>query len=299
MGFLVLPVAIGAAAVGGWFLLYTLILLATRPARPDPAPATRDLPGSEPPAVVSLLAGYWELSEDAAESTLIDLAARRYLEFRQPGNDPMQTTVHVRNPDPTGLLPYERRILDRVTGLAVGGVVPLPALTFRDPGQAAAFDKRLRAEVIADARARGLSRRRLGPALLTLLSGAALVAGLIVGGAVALGTRHRRDPGRERRDRSGHRQPKAGLVVVRRHVAPGAGAVPEVLAAVRQDGAPPGHARAAGHRARCARAQPVGQGRVGGRVAHRPGHRPRRHRHRCRPAGRHRRAELRALRARA
>ena len=194
MNTLVLPVVLGAGAVAGWFALYSVVLLATRPARPDPTPATQDLPGSEPPAVVSLLAGYWELSEDAAESTLIDLAARRYLEFRQPGNDPMQTTVHVRNPDPTGLLPYERRILDRVTGLAVGGVVPLPALTFRDPGQAAAFDKRLRAEVIADARARGLSRRRLGPALLALLSGAALVAGLIVGGAVALGTRHSHDP---------------------------------------------------------------------------------------------------------
>src|SRR5205814_739497 len=90
MGSLVLPVAIGAAAVGGWFLPYTLILLATRPARPDPAPATQDLPGSEPPAVVSLLAGNWELTEDAAESTFIDLAARKYLEFRQPGNDPLR-----------------------------------------------------------------------------------------------------------------------------------------------------------------------------------------------------------------
>src|SRR5437762_8040541 len=194
MGFLVLPVAIGAAAVGGWFLLYTLILLATRPARPDPAPATQDLPGSEPPAVVSLLAGNWELTEDAAESTFIDLAARKYLEFRQPGNDPMQTTVHVRDPNPPGLLPYERRILDRVVGLAVGGVVPLTALTFREQNQAAAFEKRLRAEVVADARARGLSRRRLGPALLVLLSGAAVVAGLAVGGAVLLATRHGHDP---------------------------------------------------------------------------------------------------------
>src|SRR5438045_3206346 len=50
MGSLVLPVAIGAAAVGGWFLLYTLILLATRPARPDPAPATQALPGRGRPA---------------------------------------------------------------------------------------------------------------------------------------------------------------------------------------------------------------------------------------------------------
>src|SRR5437764_9945240 len=155
MGLSVAAVALGAGPVAAWFLLYVLLLLAARPARPEPAPATQDLPGAEPPAVVSLLAGYWELSEDAAESTLIDLAARRYLEFRQPGNDPMQTTVHVRVPDPGGLTAYERRIFDRVNGLAVGGVVPLPALTFRDQSQAAAFEKRVRAEVIADARARG------------------------------------------------------------------------------------------------------------------------------------------------
>ena len=190
----VVLVLVGAVLVGGWLLLYGLALLFTRPARPEPAPATQDLPGNEPPAVVSLLAGYWELSEDAAESTLIDLAARRYLELRQPGNDPVQTTVHVRDPRPPGLTAYERRVLDRVAGLAVGGVVPLPALTFRDPKQAAAFDKRLRAEVIADARRHGLSRRRFGPALLALLTGTALVAATAVAFAVLLATRHTHDP---------------------------------------------------------------------------------------------------------
>src|SRR5256714_750878 len=190
----VLSIVIGAVSVGAWLLLYGLVLLATRPARPEPAPATQDLPGNEPPAVVSLLAGYWDLSEDAAESTLLDLGARRYLEFRQPGNDPMQTTVHVRNPDPAGLLPYGRRILGRVAGLAVGGVVPLPALTFRDTDQAGKFEKRIKAEVIADARARGLSRRRFGPALLAVLTVTALIAAAGVGFAVLLAARHSKDP---------------------------------------------------------------------------------------------------------
>ncbi len=188
-----LPVALAAACVGAWFLLYGAALLITRPARPQPLPATQELPGTEPPAVVSLLAGYWDLSEDAAESTLIDLAARKYLEFRQPGNDPMQTTVHVRETNVVGLTPYERRILDRVAGLALGGVVPLPALTFRDPNQAAAFEKQLRAEVIADARMRGLSRRRFGPTVRTVLNGAALLAAIGVGAAVLLATRHSHD----------------------------------------------------------------------------------------------------------
>jgi|GEM_PF-1078439 len=185
-----LAAGIAAGSVAGWFALYGLALVITRPARPAPAPATQDLPGTEPPAVVSLLAGGWDLSEDAAESTLLDLGARKFLEFRQPGNDPMQTTIHVRVPNPVGLNRYEQRIFDRVAGLAVGGVVPLPALTFRDTGQATTFEKRLRAEVVADARARGLSRRRFGPAVLSLLSIAALAAGLGLATAAFLLTRH-------------------------------------------------------------------------------------------------------------
>src|SRR5256714_10590489 len=190
----VLSIVIGAVSVGAWLLRTGLVLPAPRPARPEPAPATQDLPGNESPAVVGLLAGYWDLSEDAAESTLLDLGARRYLEFRQPGNDPMQTTVHVRNPDPAGLLPYERRILDRVAGLAVGGVGPLPALTFRDTDQAGQFEKRVHAEVIADARARGLSRRRFGPALLAVLTVTAVLAAVGVGVAVLIAARHSKDP---------------------------------------------------------------------------------------------------------
>jgi Predicted membrane protein (DUF2207) len=172
-----LGAALGVGSIGGWFALYGLALLVTRPARPAPAPATQDLPGSEPPAVVSLLAAGWELTEDAAESTLLDLAARRYLEFRQPGDDPRQTTIHVRDPEPAGLNRYEQRVFDRVAGLAVGGVVPLTALTFRDAGAAATFEKRLRAEVVADARARGLSRRRFSAPILTALTIAAIAAG--------------------------------------------------------------------------------------------------------------------------
>src|SRR5258705_13439461 len=123
----VLAVLLGVGSVGVWFALYGLALLITRPARPQPAPATQDLPGTEPPAVVSLLASRWDLTEDAAEATLIDLAARRFLEFRQPANDPAQTTIHVRDPSPSGLNAYEQRIFDRVARLAVDGGLPLTA----------------------------------------------------------------------------------------------------------------------------------------------------------------------------
>src|SRR5579859_5266499 len=185
-----LAIALGAGSLGLWFAVYTVALLMTRPARPQPYPAAQELPGAEPPAVVSLLAGYWDLSEDAAESTLVDLGARKYLEFRQPGNDPMQTTIHVRNANPAGLTGYERRVLERVCGLAVGGVVPLTALTFRDQSQAGAFEKRVRAEVIADARQRGLSRARFSPAIRTLLTLLGLFASIGVVAAIVVGVRH-------------------------------------------------------------------------------------------------------------
>ncbi|MEV6816179.1 hypothetical protein [Micromonospora sp. NPDC051296] len=192
---LLLDLAVSVAALAGWFVVYGLVRLVTRPASPAPAPATMEL-GAEPPALVSLLVNRWAVTEDAAESTLLDLAARGFIELRQPGNDPMQTTLHLPAvpPDDGGLRPYERRVLDRVRGLAVNGVVPLTALTFRDGARAKAWNKRLRAQVVADARAAGLSRRRFGPAVTTLLGAAALVAAVGVGlAAFHYGTWHPQD----------------------------------------------------------------------------------------------------------
>jgi hypothetical protein len=190
----VLDAVLVAAPVAAWFGVFGLALAATRPETPQAAPASADL-GPEPPAIVSMLANHWEITEDAAESTLLDLAARHILEFRQPGNDPRQTTVHVKQPNPVGLSAYEQRIFDRVAGLAVGGVIPLTALTFRDADQAKAWAKRLSADVVAQARERGLSRRRFGPPIVTgLVIGAGVVA-FLVGAGVAywLGRSHSRD----------------------------------------------------------------------------------------------------------
>ena len=180
----VIEVGLVAVSLGAWFALYGAMLLATRPRGVTPAPATQEL-GDEPPAVVSLVGGDWDLTVDAAEATLLDLGARKVLEFRQPANDPTHTTVHVRVEDPSGLTPYERRVFDRVAGLAVGGVVPLTALTFRDARKAASWWKRLRAEVVADARARGLSRRRFSPAVVGALVAAGGLAALGIAAAVA------------------------------------------------------------------------------------------------------------------
>jgi len=176
-----------AAVVGIWFLVYGAVLTATRPADVDPLPANADIPGDEPPAIVSLLAGRWKLNEDAAESTLIDLAARRWIELRQPGNDPTHTTVHLlhhpggRPPkDQQPLTPYEEMVLARVQTEAVDHVVPITALTFRDLGEAGTWTSRLHRLVIEDARTRGLTRRRISPLMVTLLSTLAAVPAVLL-----------------------------------------------------------------------------------------------------------------------
>jgi hypothetical protein len=179
---LVLDLIVIAASLGLLGAAFGGARLATRPARPAAGPATPDL-GEEPPAVVNLLANRWKLNQDAAEATLLDLAARRYIELRQPANDPLHTTIHLTDEEPAGeLLRYERLVLDRIRGLAVGGVIPVTALTFRNQRQARSWNRRLHREVAADAHARGVSRRRFGPAVLAVLGvvGAVATAGVVL-----------------------------------------------------------------------------------------------------------------------
>lgn len=179
-----LDATIAAASLAVWAVAYLVVLVSTRPQRVDPAPATPDL-GDEPPAVVNLLANRWRLTEDAAEATLLDLAARGHLELRQPGADPRQTSVHLRERGGDGeLAPYERRVLNRVTSLAVDGMVPVTALTFREPRRARRWNHGLRQEVIADARARGLSRRRVSASAMGTLTTIAAISAAGVGLAV-------------------------------------------------------------------------------------------------------------------
>jgi hypothetical protein len=173
---LVIDIGIAVVSLGLFAAGYGGALLATRPARPRAEPATPEL-GEEPPAVVNLLANRWRPDEDAAESTLLGLAARRIIELRQPGNDPMQTTIHLREGAEAGeLLPYERRVLDRVRGLAVNGVIPVTALTFRNEHNAKQWTRRLHGEVTADARSRGLSRRRFSRETISALVAVAAVS---------------------------------------------------------------------------------------------------------------------------
>ncbi|RKN36541.1 DUF2207 family protein [Micromonospora musae] len=183
---LAVELGLPAACLAAWAAAYCLARLSNRPAGVPAAAAAMELPGQEPPAVVSLLTNQWQVTVDAAESTLLDLAARGYVELRPADADPQHTTVHLTGRSPEHLTRYERLVHDRVTERAVDGVVPLTALSFADAGRAASWSKRMRRYVIADARRLGLSRRRFSKVLVTVLS----VLGVVAAAGVAAGVWH-------------------------------------------------------------------------------------------------------------
>ena len=184
-----IDIVVAVASVGLWLTAYASCRVLTRTVLPPAGAATMDL-GPEPPAVVSMLVNGWSTSVDTAESTVLDLAATHHYELRQPDADPYRTTIHLSPapPDESTLRPYERQVLDRIRGLAVDGVVPVTALGFRDENESKAWNKTLRAAVVADARAAGLSRRRFGRTMMTALYLGAVAAALVCSWAVAHAT---------------------------------------------------------------------------------------------------------------
>ncbi|WP_405778390.1 DUF2207 family protein [Streptomyces sp. NBC_00859] len=180
----------GAALIVLWLVAFGLALAATRNGVVTPGPATQEIGADpEPPGVVSLLGNHWRGVEHAAAATLLDLAARGFVELRQPGNDPARSTVHVTGAGRAapGLTPYEQRVLDRVTARAVNGGAPIGAIAFRDDKRAAAWNAALRQEIVAEARLRGLSRYRFPLLLSRALMASGFVPGVLFAAAVVMG----------------------------------------------------------------------------------------------------------------
>jgi hypothetical protein len=146
------------------WLVVGLLTALVDPRRVRPGPAILEVQDDEPPAVVNLITTDWDLGHEAIPATLIDLAARRHLEIDLVGG---RTFVRVRR-NPVGvrggdLTRYEEMVLGHVRRLAghtPDGRVPAEALTTGPEETAKNWWKDFRAAVIADARARGLSRRR-------------------------------------------------------------------------------------------------------------------------------------------
>jgi len=172
-----------AAAAAVWALVLGVAAFCTRSRQVTPGPATLDLGGTEPAAVVNLITGDWSLGHEAVPATLLDLAARKVVAIDQVGE---QALVRLR-PDSTraqeeaaGIEPYERMVLDHVVHHAVHGVVPAEALTTGPEDEARGWWRKFRRSVERDARHRGLSRQRWSRPVHTVLLMASVAVAVLV-----------------------------------------------------------------------------------------------------------------------
>jgi hypothetical protein len=167
----ILALALGALLLAGAVMVWWW--RRTRPRRPRAAPPTLDF-GPEPPAVVDLLTGGFTVEHDAVVATLVDLAARRRLSIEEVAGGNLIIRTGRSGTDET--TPYEDRLLRHVESLAVDGVLPAERLTTGAAAESGRWWRGFVREVTADARARGLCRRRWGLRALAWVWGAVLVA---------------------------------------------------------------------------------------------------------------------------
>ena len=137
-----------------WLAGLVVLTLRRRPATPRAGPATLDL-GPEPPAVVNFLTHGFSVTPDAVPATLLDLAARGVLTLEHRGPDAFVCRLGRAR---EGLTDYEQRVVALLRDRMSGGIVPPQALTLGPASEAGSWRKQFDAEVVADARRRGLSR---------------------------------------------------------------------------------------------------------------------------------------------
>lgn len=150
----------GLIALATWLVAFGYRWLRTRPDLPGAGPETSELPKEpESPAVVSFLVNNWKVTPGAAAATLIDLSARRVLGLDLVGHD--DTVVRLRDePNPNALTKYEMQVYRLVASRATGGSAPIEAISLGEEGEAAGWRKRFEKSVVAEARDKGLARKR-------------------------------------------------------------------------------------------------------------------------------------------
>jgi Predicted membrane protein (DUF2207) len=163
-------------AAGVWLLGAGVAHLRRRPPSPPPGAKTLEL-GQETPAVASFLVNRFRVPEEALPATLLDLAARDVVEIEQRGPGVFFVRLPAAAADPSN--PYERRVLDHLRRRASDGVVPAEALTSGPETESGRWRRAFASEVVADAKAQGLSRDALDGQIFTVLTAAALVPGLL------------------------------------------------------------------------------------------------------------------------
>jgi hypothetical protein len=154
------PLVAGGAIVGSLLWLAAAAFAFALRTPPTPQVGLRTLAlGPEPPAVANFLVNGFAVTEVAAAATVIDLAARRLVDVEQRGPDAF--LVRVRPSDDVRLTPYERRVLGVIERRSRDEAVPVEALTTGPELASKEWRRAFGAEVVADAKARGLSREAL------------------------------------------------------------------------------------------------------------------------------------------
>jgi hypothetical protein len=159
-----------------WLAAVGIVHLLRRPAEPRMGARTLEL-GPEPPAVAGYLVNDFRVNRAAMPATLVDLAARDVLEIEQRGQGVFY--VRLRQAHGAQLNEYERRVMDHLRRRASAGVVPAQALTTGRADEAEAWWRRFEREVVADAKARGLSRDALDHRVFAVLTAAAAVPAVL------------------------------------------------------------------------------------------------------------------------
>ncbi len=167
-------VLLGVAAGVLWLAAAAFLLASRAPAEPPVGPRTLEL-GPEPPAVANFLVHDFRVTDEAVAATLIDLAARGFAEVEQRGPGVFYLRLRPRREE--ALTPYERRVLEHLEKVSSGGVAPADALTTGPEEVSGRWRRGFDTEVVADAKARGLSRDAVaGWKYLGLIGAAALPA---------------------------------------------------------------------------------------------------------------------------
>ena len=150
-------VALGLA-VGGIVAMLAL-WQSTAPKRVRPGPPNMDL-GDETPALVDLLTGGFDVDDDAVPATVVDLAARRYIDIDELGGE---VTLRVRRataPSRDDLTAYERRVLTHIEQKATGDRTPAAVMTIGPEGVSERWFKSFTREVNKHGQSLGLCHRR-------------------------------------------------------------------------------------------------------------------------------------------
>ncbi len=171
-------VTLAIALAAGFALLW--IWRTTSPSRISASAPTMEL-RDEPPAVVDLLVGGFEVEDDAVPATAVDLAARGWYTIEEIGGDRVILRLRNRTPEGDELNLFEQRVMRHITKHATDGILPAPVLTIGPDGVSERWFKGFVREVTKVGRAAGLCRRRWD---LKHLAGVWVLAGLAIAPAV-------------------------------------------------------------------------------------------------------------------